>query len=255
MSLAAESVQVNRLGRAVLRGVSLAIREGECVSVVGPNGAGKSTLMLAMAGLLPVSGGRVVMDGRAIAGRSRREMARQVAYVPQSYEGYAGFRVADVLVSARFAHLHPLAERGAADERVICEQARACELEALMDRALGTLSAGERQKVWIASALVQEPRFLLLDEPTSALDAKYVVTMVKLLRAERERGRAVLIICHDLNVAAAVGGRVAALRDGTIAYDGPVEGFLTREHLEGVFAARFRIFSGDGGRPFVVPEC
>lgn len=255
MSLAAESVHVERLGRTVLRGVSLSIREGECVCIVGPNGAGKSTLMLALAGLLPVSGGRVVMDGRPVAGRSRRELAQHVAYVPQSYDGYTGFRVEDVLASARFAHLHPLAEHGAADERVIGEQARACELEPLMERALGTLSAGERQKVWIASALVQEPRFLLLDEPTSALDAKYVVTMVRLLRAERDRGRAVLVICHDLNVAAALGGRVAALRDGGVAYDGPVEGFLTREHLEGVFSARFRIYSSGGERPFVAPEC
>ncbi len=255
MALSAESVRVERLGRMVLRDVSLSIQEGESVCIVGPNGAGKSTLMLAMAGLLPVQSGRVILDAQPLSGRSRRELARQVAYVPQSYDGYAGFRVADVLASARFAHLHPLAEHGDADERVIAKEARACELEPLMGRTLGTLSAGERQKVWIASALVQEPRFLLLDEPTSALDAKYVVTMVRLLRAEREQGRAVLVICHDLNVAAALGGRVAALRDGTMIYDGPVEGFLTRDLLEGVFSAKFRIYASGGDRPFVAPEC
>jgi len=255
MVLAAESIWVERLGRPVLRGISLLVRESECVCIVGPNGAGKSSLMLAMAGLLPLHRGAISLDGRALVHRTRRELAKLLAYVPQTFEAYGGFQVAEVLASARFAHLHPLAEHGDSDDRVIAEQARACDLESLMGRSLNTLSAGERQKVWIASALVQEPRFLLLDEPTSALDAKYVATMVRLLRAESERGRAVLVICHDLNVAAALGGRIVAIRDGEIAYDGPAEGFLTRERLEGVFSARFRIHASPGERVIVAPEC
>lgn len=255
MALAAEDIDVMRDQRAVLSGVRLALSPGECVCVVGPNGAGKSSLMLTLAGLLPAARGRVVLDGRPLRTLSRREVARRIAFVPQQYEGFGGFRTSDVLAAARFAHAHPLAAPSDADLSVVEEQAARCGVSELGGRMIGTLSAGERQKVWLAAALVQEPAYLLLDEPTAALDARYVATLVRLLRDERDRGRGVLVICHDLNVAAALGDRIVALRGGRVCHDGPPAEFLTAERLADIFDARFRLSSVDGGaRPLVAPE-
>jgi len=256
MSLVAQNIEVRRTARTVLRDVSLRLAEGECACIVGPNGAGKSTLMLALAGLLPTAAGRALLDDRPLSRWSRREIARHVAYVPQQYEGYPGFRVREVLAAARFAHQHPLATHGRRDEQVIAEQSAACELTDLIERTIGTLSTGERQKVWLAAALVQEPRYLLLDEPTAALDAKYVALLVRLLREQQSRGRSILAICHDLNVAAALGGRLVALRSGRVAFDGPIEQFLDAGHLSGVFGVAFHICEVPGAaRRFVFPEC
>ena len=256
MSIVAEKIEVRRATRTILRDVSLRLSEGECACIVGPNGAGKSTLMLAMAGILPATSGRTLLDERPLSRWPRREVARHMAYVPQAYEGYPGFRVRDVLSAARFAHLHPLAATGSHDEQVIAEQVAACELSELTERTLGTLSAGERQKVWLTAALVQEPRFLLLDEPTSALDAKYVAVLVRLLREQQARGRGVLVICHDLNVAAALGGRTVALRAGQIVFDGATAEFLDANHLADVFGVPFHVASTPGvARRFVFPEC
>ncbi len=256
MSIVAEKIEVRRAARTILRDVSVRLAEGECACIVGPNGAGKSTLMLAMAGILPATSGRTLLDEKPMSRWSRREAARHLAYVPQAYEGYPGFRVRDVLAAARFAHLHPLAATGTRDEQVIAEQVAACELGELTERTIGTLSAGERQKVWLAAALVQEPRFLLLDEPTSALDAKYVAVLVRLLREQQSRGRGVLVICHDLNVAAALGGRIVALQAGRVVFDGATEAFLDTEHLARVFGVSFHLCSTPGtARRFVFPEC
>ncbi len=256
MSIVAEQIEVRRATRTILRDVSLRLAEGECACIVGPNGAGKSTLMLAMAGILPATSGRTLLDEKPMSRWSRREAARHLAYVPQSYEGYPGFRVRDVLAAARFAHLHPLAATGTRDEQVIAEQVAACELGELTERTIGTLSAGERQKVWLAAALVQEPRFLLLDEPTSALDAKYVAVLVRLLREQQALGRGVLVICHDLNVAAALGGRIVALQAGRVVFDGATAAFLETEHLTRVFGVSFHICTTpDTARRFVFPEC
>lgn len=256
MSIVAEKIEVRRATRTILRDVSLRLSEGECACIVGPNGAGKSTLMLAMAGILPATSGRAMLDNRPLSRWSRREAARHLAYVPQAYEGYPGFRVRDVLTAARFAHLHPLAATAAHDEQVITEQVEACELGELIDRTIGTLSAGERQKVWLAAALVQEPRFLLLDEPTSALDAKYVAILVRLLREQQARGRGVLVICHDLNVAVALGGRIVALQAGKVVYDGASDAFMDQRHLTQVFGVPFHVCEPPGSaRRFVFPEC
>jgi iron complex transport system ATP-binding protein len=244
MSIAAEHIEVRRASRTVLHDVSLILAEGECVCVVGPNGAGKSTLMLALAGLIPAASGRTLLDGRPLHHRSRRQIARP------------GFRVRDVLAAARFAHQHPLAASGDLDQQVIAEQVDACDLGNLLDRTIGTLSAGERQKVWLAAALVQEPRFLLLDEPTSALDAKYVATLIRLLRLQQSRGRGVLVICHDLNVAAALGGRIIALASGRVAFDGPIGAFLEPAHLLAVFGVPFHLCDVPGAaHRFAFPEC
>ncbi|UCD28656.1 MAG: ABC transporter ATP-binding protein [Planctomycetota bacterium] len=219
MPIIAEKLSVNRLNRPVLREVSIRIDDGQTVSIIGPNGAGKSTLMLALLGLLPTSGGRVEIDEKPMKRLPRRQIARKIAYVPQIHDGYMGFRVRDIVEAGRYTHLDPLESMTVDDCRAVDDAIANCHIEDLLDRTVDTLSGGERQKVWIAAALAQQSPTLFLDEPTNALDPAYQVELIRIMRRFAEAGNTLLVICHDLNLAMALGGRVIGLREGKLFFD------------------------------------
>lgn len=240
---------VHRLRRLVLRDVSLRIGDGDCICIIGPNGAGKSSLMAALLGLLPVSGGSVLLDGTPINRLSRRAVARRVAYVPQIHEGYMGFRVREVVESGRYAYLDPLDSLSEEDHQAIRGAVEACRIESLLDRPLDTLSGGERQKVWIAAALAQQTSILFLDEPTNALDPAHQAELIRIMRTFSAAGKTLLVICHDLNLPLMLGGRVLALRDGQAVFTGPVEALLDTDRLREIFHTDFVTHgSADGQR-------
>ncbi len=241
MSMVARDLTVERLGRTVLRSVSLRIEPGECVSVIGPNGAGKSTLMATLLGFLPRVAGTVQIDGAPIESLTRREVARRVAYVPQIQEGYLGYRVREVVEGARYAHLKPLEPLGPDDHAAVRAAVEATRLEPLWERTVDTLSGGERQKVWIASALAQASPALFLDEPTTALDPAHQAELIHIMRGALTAGRTLLVICHDLNLPLVLGGRVIALRDGRVMFDEPVEALRDTQRLEALYGTRFAL--------------
>ncbi len=248
MAIEAEAVTVRRLGRVVLQDVSLRIADGDRVSVIGPNGAGKSTLMATLAGLLPVAGGTVRLDGRPIARLRRREIARRIAYVAQTHDGYLGFRVREVVESGRYAHVEPLTPLGPQDRQAVDDAVAACALADLLDRPVDTLSGGERQKVWLAAALAQQSPLLLLDEPTSALDPAHQVELIRIMQTFAAAGGTLVVICHDLNLSLALGGRVVALQAGRVCFDEPVAALEDPERLERLYGTRFEIHRGPEGR-------
>ncbi|HOA71994.1 MAG TPA: ABC transporter ATP-binding protein [Phycisphaerae bacterium] len=241
MPVEAEKLTVRRLDRLVLRDVSLRIEDGECVSVIGPNGAGKSTLMSALLGLLPADSGTVRLDGVPIDQLSRKHIARRLAYVPQIHEGFMGFSVRDVIEAGRFAHLDPLEPLSPEDRRAVTDAAAATRIEHLLDRRIDSLSGGERQKAWIAAALAQQTPALFLDEPTSALDPAHQAELIRLMRELHAAGKTLMVICHDLNLPLALGGRVLAIRDHTIAFDGPVEAMFELDLLRRIFDTDFEL--------------
>jgi iron complex transport system ATP-binding protein len=246
MFVAAERLSVRRLGRSVLSGVSLGIAAGECVSIIGPNGAGKSTLMMALLGMLPAAEGQVRLDGRPIASVPRRQIARRIAYVPQIHEGYMGFSVRDVLESARYAHLDPLEPLRAADREAIAAAVAATGVEPLIERAVDTLSGGERQKVWIAAALAQSAPALFLDEPTNALDPAHQADLIAIMRRFHAGGGTLVVVSHDLNLPLALGGRVVGLRGGGVFFDEPVSVIQDVGRLGELFGTQFTLHRGDG---------
>jgi iron complex transport system ATP-binding protein len=248
--LLAERVTVQRGGRVVLREVSLGIAGG-CVAVVGPNGAGKTTLLQTLLGLLTPASGRVLLDGQDVSAMRRREVARRVAYVAQSAEGFAGFTVRQVVEAARYPHRHPLEPLDASDAAAVDGAMRQCGLTELSARPLDTLSGGERQKAWIAAALAQASPIMLLDEPAAALDAQHQVELIRLIREQVAAGRTVVLVAHDLNFAAAVAEKCVALRGGSVAYDGPMSAFLESEALDQVFGRCFVRARDDRGRTWV----
>ncbi len=248
MAIEAEGVTVRRMGRVVLDAISLRIADGERVSVIGPNGAGKSTLMAALAGLLPLAAGTVRLDDRPMSRLRRREIARRIAYVPQSHDGYLGFRVREVIETGRYAHVEPLTPLGPQDHQAVAEAVATCGLGDLLDRPVDTLSGGERQKVWLAAALAQRSTMLLLDEPTSALDPAHQVELIRIINAFAAGGGTLVVICHDLNLPLALGGRVIALQAGRLNFDEPVAALEDTERLGRLFNTRFELHHGTEGR-------
>ncbi len=249
MAIEADQLCIRRLDKFVLQDISLRIEAGECVSIIGPNGAGKSTLMAALLGLLPKESGGIFLDGERINRLSRRRIARLVGYVPQIHEGYQGFQVKNIVESGRYAYLDPLDSLGEEDHQAVAEAVRASRIEHLLHRRLDTLSGGERQKVWIAAALAQQTPYLFLDEPTNALDPAHQAELIRIMQDYSAAGKTLLVICHDLNLPLILGGRVIALRDGAVTFDGPTTNLTDLDLLKTLFGTEFDLYQqGDGDR-------
>lgn len=214
----------------VLDEVSLQVDRGGVVGLLGPNGSGKTTLMRLMAGLLTPSAGRVSLDGRPVGALTRRQLARQVALVPQETQTTFDHSVLDMVLMGRFPHLGPFALEGPADLALARDALAATGTAHLERRAFGTLSGGEKQRVVIAGALAQASSILLLDEPTASLDLGYQIEVAALLRQlNRERRTTLVLSTHDLNLAAALCDRVVLLKHGRVLAQGATLDTLTAD--------------------------
>lgn len=253
--LRAHDIALNRGGRAVLDGLSLSVAHDEIVALIGPNGCGKSTLLHALLGLLPLRQGRVTWDGRNIRDIPRRELARNLALLPQKPEAPEGLTLREVVFHARFAH-RGLWETLSEDDRAVVQDALArTETEDLADRLFDSLSGGERQRGWVALALAQAPRLLLLDEPTSHLDIGHQLKLVSLLRDLAQSGRLGFVaVLHDINQAAQLADRIVAMKAGRIIADGPPNTVVTRTLIAELFDAQLDVLGASNGRPFCVPS-
>ena len=252
-NLACVGLSVRRAGRLVVYDVSLALRSNECLSLVGPNGSGKTTLMLALLGLLPPASGTVALDGQSIQQYSARARGRFAAYVPQNLEQTPALRVYDVVAGGRFPHVGAVQPLAATDHAAIRDALARCGLAELAERPFNALSGGERQKTLLAAALAQDPQVLFLDEPNTGLDPAYQLELIRILRGWLRTGRSVLLTSHDLQLPAALGGRVLALREGRIVADGPAECVLTPEVLGRIYAAPFGTAATPTGVQIVLP--
>lgn len=252
--LECRGLSLRRGGRLVVRDIDLTLRPGERLALVGPNGSGKTSLLLGLLGLLRPAAGSVQLDGREMFRLPARERGRFAAYVPQSLTGLPAFRVRDVVAGGRHPHVRPLARLSDADWQAVERALADCGLSALADRPLDTLSGGERQKTLIAAAIAQDPQVLMLDEPNTALDPAVQLELVRILRRWHSGGRGLVLISHDLELPAALGGRVVALREGRVAASGRTEEVLTPETLAAIYGARFGIARTPDGRRLPVPE-
>ncbi|MBK8915681.1 MAG: ABC transporter ATP-binding protein [Phycisphaerales bacterium] len=252
--LSAESLHLRRGRRDVLTDVSLALRPGECVSIIGPNGCGKTTLLLALLGLLTPQRGHVRLSGREMHRLPARLRGRFAALVPQGGPAPTAFRVADVVAAGRFPHVPALRAMSAADERAVQSAMERCGIAALADRPIDAVSAGERQNAMMAAALAQDPQLLLLDEPDTALDPGRQIELLTRLREWRAAGRALVLVSHDLHLPAHLGGRCIGMRGGRVVIDGTTEEVLRGEALRGVFDAEFQEVTDAAGRRLVLPR-
>jgi len=244
---------VVRGGRTVLDGIELAIGPGDCVSLVGPNGSGKTTLLLALLGMLRPARGKVRLDGRDLRRIPPRRRAAFAAYVPQNVDALPPFTVREVVAGGRYPHASAFARLTEQDQAAIEAALARCGLSELAGRRIDAVSGGERQKAFIGAAIAQNPQLLVLDEPNAGLDPGYQLELVRLLRDWHEGGRATLVVSHDLQLPAALGGRVIALQAGRVAAQGPAGDVLTAETLGAVYRAPFGAVTTESGRRLVLP--
>jgi iron complex transport system ATP-binding protein len=239
----------------VLCGVSLSIPDGGLVGILGPNGSGKTTLLKLLCGLLQPTAGRVSIDGRDLAGLSRRALARLISVVPQETHLAFDYSVLEVVMMGRYPHLGAFELESRDDEAIARDALAATHTLALADRPFDTLSGGEKQRVIIASALAQSAGTMLLDEPTAALDPGYQVELAALLGAlNRDRGVTMAVATHDLNLAAGLCRELVLVRGGTVIASGPTREVLTRDTVRALYDLEADVRFHDGaGHLAVVP--
>ncbi|MFP4214222.1 MAG: ABC transporter ATP-binding protein [Desulfohalobiaceae bacterium] len=220
----------------VLDGISFQVRKGDFLAVLGPNGSGKSTLLKAMDSQIQIQQGSISLLGRDIQEYSARELAREVALVPQQSPAASGFTVQETVLMGRFPYQGLLGLEGRRDLEVARQAMQSTKVEHLRKRKLNQLSGGELQRVFLARALCQEPRIILLDEPTSSLDPAHQVRIMDLLeRLHQEQELTVIMVVHDLNLAALYAQQMLLMREGRAFCQGRPQEVLNFKNLEQVF--------------------
>ena len=253
--LAAEHVRLAYDDRVVVHDLDLELTEGSFTAIVGPNGCGKSTLLRALGRLMRPTSGQVLLDGRAIARTPTREVAKVLGLLPQTPVAPDGLTVADLVARGRHPHQSWLRQWSRDDEAVVAEALAWTDMAELADRPVDALSGGQRQRAWISMALAQGTDLLLLDEPTTYLDLSHQIDVLELVgRLHAERGRTVVVVLHDLNLAARYAQRLVAMKDGALVASGTPDEVLTEALLADVFDLEARVLPDPvAGTPMVVP--
>jgi iron complex transport system ATP-binding protein len=255
MTLTAEQLRLAYDEREVVTDLSLAIPPGRVTAIVGPNACGKSTLLRGLARLLKPKGGVVHLDGKSIHSLSTKEVATRLAMLPQSPIAPEGITAGDLVSRGRYPHQTWFRQWSAADEEAVARAMAATQIVDLAARPVDELSGGQRQRVWIAMALAQDTRILLLDEPTTFLDVAHQVDILDLLADLNQRdGRTIVLVLHDLNHASRYGHHLIAMRGGAVAAQGPPAQVVTRTLVEDVFELRCQVVPDPVSHtPMVIP--
>ena len=255
-SLSAEALTLAYGDRTIVEGLDLHVPPGRITAIVGANGCGKSTLLRALARLIPARAGRVVLDGQALHARPTKEIARTLGLLPQAPIAPEGIVVADLVGRGRHPHQKLLARLSAHDDEIVARALAATGTAEFADRSVDELSGGQRQRVWIAMALAQETDILLLDEPTTFLDLAHQVEVLDLVTdLNRDRGTTVVMVLHDMNLAARYADHLFAMRGGRIVASGPPSEVMTSELIRDVFDLDALVVPDPvSGTPIVLPR-
>ncbi|PJJ62395.1 ABC transporter ATP-binding protein [Compostimonas suwonensis] len=253
--LIAERLTLGYGDRTVIEGLELAMPPGRITAIVGPNACGKSTLLRSMSRLLAPREGQVLLDGGLVHRMPAKELARTLGLLPQSPIAPEGITVVDLVGRGRQPHQGIFSRWSAADDIAVAEALDATQTAELADRAVDELSGGQRQRVWIAMALAQQTDLLLLDEPTTFLDVSHQIEVLDLLTdLNNTRGTTIVMVLHDLNLAARYADHLVALVDGGVRAEGEPVAVLTEDVVRDVFGIESRVIPDPmSGRPLMLP--
>lgn len=254
-SLEIEKLTLGYGDRTVIDGLDLVVPPGKITSIVGANACGKSTLLQSMSRLLKPKDGHVLLDGKDVHQLPAKSLARTLGLLPQSPLAPEGITVSDLVGRGRHPHQGLFSRWSKDDDMAVADALDLTQTAELADRAVDELSGGQRQRVWIAMALAQHTDLLLLDEPTTFLDVSHQVEVLDLLTdLNRRRGTTIVMVLHDLNLAARYSDHLIALADGRVHASGEPGEVLTEACVRTVFGLDNRIITDPtSGKPLMLP--
>jgi iron complex transport system ATP-binding protein len=254
-SLVVEGITLGYGDRTVIDDLDLVVPPGRITAIVGANACGKSTLLRAMSRLLAPRGGQVLLDGKALHKLPTKEVARTLGLLPQSPVAPEGIVVGDLVSRGRNPHQRVISRWSSDDSAAVAEALRMTDTLELTDRSVDELSGGQRQRVWIAMALAQQTDILLLDEPTTFLDVSHQVDVLDLLTdLNHRRGTTIVMVLHDLNLAARYADHLVAVREGHLYAAGDPSEVLTAQTVRDVFGMASSVVPDPvSGKPLVLP--
>ena len=253
--MSARDLCVRIAGREILHGLNAQITAGRRTAIVGPNGAGKTTLLRTLAGLNRRYTGEILLDGKELGSFSEKALARVRAILPQERAAAQGLTVEQLVTYGRFAHAGLFQTRADAEDReAVAWAMETAHVSAFAAREVHTLSGGERQRVFLAMALSQRPRLLLLDEPTTYLDVAHQLRVMEITRRlSTEHGMTILMVLHDMAHAMQYADDIILVRDGAVAATGTPAEVLTEKRIADVFGVRVELLRASGGTRIPVP--
>jgi iron complex transport system ATP-binding protein len=238
----------------VLHSVTADVQQGEMVGIIGPNGAGKTTLLRLLSGYLIPGNGTVELFGKDLRTYEKRILAQRMATLPQAIATIFPYTTEEFILMGRYPHFDKRLGYGRMETEVVGEVMERMGISQLSGRIVNTLSEGERQKVYLAQCIAQNPRVLLLDEPVSHLDIRHQMQTLELLSALNEKGLTILMILHDLNLASEFCSRILLLSQGRVFADGTPEATLTYQQIEEAYGTVVVVRTNPlSGKPLVLP--
>ncbi|WP_435829513.1 ABC transporter ATP-binding protein [Nocardia fusca] len=253
--LRAENLALGYDGTAVVTDLTFDVPTGSVTSIIGPNGCGKSTLLRGLGRLIAPRAGRVLLDGKPIGTLPTRQVARRVSILPQSPSAPPGLTVADLVSRGRHPRQRWYEQFSVLDEATLRHVLNSTGMLDLAGARLEELSGGQRQRAWISMTLAQETDIMLLDEPTTYLDLAHQVELLELIvRMNREHNRTVLMVLHDISLAARYSDHLVAMKNGAIVTQGAPEQVVRPDVLRDVFGLAAQVVTEPtAGRPHVIP--
>jgi len=223
----------------------LSVAEGEFVSILGPNGCGKSTLLRLVANLLAIQNGTISIFGKPIENKSGTRFAKTISYVPQMNYSIFPYSVYEIVMMGRTPYLNLLGFEKSEDRKIVEDALAQLEVEHLANKGINEISGGEAQRVFIARALAQDSKIILLDEPNSHLDIEHQISIFELLKnVNSENGKTIITVSHDLNLVGIYSNRVVVMNAGTITLDGDKKTVLTKENIKRSFNVETEVING-----------
>lgn len=255
MNLNAHDLTLSYPPQTVIHNVSFALPPGKVTIFIGANGCGKSTLLKACARQLAPQQGEILLDGKDIYRMPAKAFARRIAMLAQSAEAPEHLTVEQLVRYGRYPHRHLLSAWTAQDEACVAAALRHTQTEHYADRTLSSLSGGQRQRVWIAVTLAQDTPFIFLDEPTTYLDLTHQIEVLDLLKSlNRDQSKTVVMVLHDLNLAARYADHIVAILNGTIELEGAPAEVFTEDNIRRIFGLDNKIIQDPyHGTPICIP--
>jgi iron complex transport system ATP-binding protein len=238
-----------------IRGASLTLRSGHLTTIVGPNGAGKTTLMRLLSGLRRLTEGEAFVDEQDLYSLTRRNLAKRIAFSPQDTHLSFAFKVRDVVLMGRHAHLGRFEREGERDYRAVAEAMERADVAGLAERVVTELSGGERQRVVIARSLATEADAIIMDEPTANLDVSHALDIMNLCRELASEGKIVVLSTHDLNLAARYSTEVVLVSAGRVVATGAAEEVLSEGRIWEVFGVCSERLTAPSGETIFLFHC